>query len=287
MCPADQPPDDPPPKCLPADLGGDPLAPAEIPRATIAQRVRQLLLVGGAILPPQSIAEILSLGDAAVEPLVPVLVDSQLRDPQGPAGGWPSVHATQLLGQLPSQRVVEPLLEVLASTAPLSPLRAAVEQALGRLGALLVNPILARLPAVNSTYRLQLLSLLANARVRDDRILVQLVRALSESPPEAAMYLAEYGDPAALPELSRTLDAHKLSLPDDPSDDHAVFELREAIQLLGGKLTAAQQRKYECARLARRIAVSKKVGIHGERSVGLNAPCACGSGRPYKNCCLQ
>jgi hypothetical protein len=111
---------------------------------------------------------------------------------------------------------------------------------------------------VDRTYRLQLLSLLANAGVRDDRILVQLVQSLSESPPEAAMYLAEYGDPVALPELSRALDAHKLSLPDDPSDDHAVFELREAIQLLGGKLTAAQQRKYECARLARRIAVSEK-----------------------------
>ena len=287
MYPADQPPDDQPPKCLPADLGGEPLPPAENPRATTAQRVRQLLLMGGAILPPQSIAEILSLGDAAIEPLVTVLVDSQLRDPQGPAVGWASVRAAQLLGQLPGERVVEPLLEVLASTAPLSPLRAAVEQALGRLGALLVNPTLARLPAVDSTYRLQLLSLLANARVRDNRISVQLVHALSDSPPEAAMYLAEYGDPAALPALSRALDAHKLSLPDDPSDDHAVFELREAIQLLGGKLTAAQQRKYECARLARRIAVSEKVGIHGERPVGLNAPCACGSGRPYKNCCLQ
>jgi HEAT repeat protein len=249
--------------------------------------VRQLLLMGGAILPPQSIAAILSLGDAAVEPLVAVLVDSDLRDPQGPAAGWAPVHAAQLLGQLPGERVVEPLLEVLASTAPLSPLRAAVEQALGRLGALLVNPTLARLPAGDSTYRLQLLSLLANARVRDDRILVQLVRALSDSPPEAAMYLAEYGDPAALPELSRALDAHKLSLPDDPSDDHALFELCEAIQLLGGKLTAAQQRKYECARLARRIAVSENVGIHGERTVGLDAPCSCGSGRPYRNCCLQ
>ncbi len=287
MCPADQPPDDQPPKCLPADLGGEPLPRAEIPRATIAQRVRQLLLVRGATLPPQSIAEILSLGDAAVEPLVAVLVDSQLRDPQGPAAGWASVHAAQLLGQLPGERVVEPLLEVLASSAPLSPLRAAVEQALGRLGALLVNPILARLPAVDRTYRLQLLSLLANSGVRDDRILVQLMHALSEFPPDAAMYLAEYGDPAARPALSRALDAHTLSLPDDPSDDHAVFELREAIHLLGGKLTAAQQKKYECARLARRIAVSQKVGIHGERPGGLDEPCACDSGRPYKNCCLQ
>jgi len=140
---------------------------------------------------------------------------------------------------------------------------------------------------VDRAYRLQLLSVLANARVRDGRILVQLVHALSEFSPEAAMYLAEYGDPAALPELSRALDAHKLSMPDDLSDDHAVFELCEAIQLLGGKLTAAQRRKYECARLARRIAVSERVGIHGERSGGLDAPCACGSGRPYKNCCLQ
>lgn len=286
MCPADQPPDNQAPEFLPADLGGEPLSPAGKHRAT-DQRVRELLLTGGAILPPQTAAEILALGDAAVEPLVTVLVDSQLRDPKGPAAEWTPVHAAQLLGQLPGERVVEPLLEVLVTAAPLSPLRAAVEQALARLGALLVNPILARLPAAEGAYRLQLWSLLANARVRDDRILAQLANALSESPAEAAMYLAEYGDPAALPELSRALDAHKLSLPDDLSDDYALFELREAIQLLGGKLTAAQQRKYECARLARRIAVSEKVGIHGDRSVGLDAPCACGSGRPYKNCCLQ
>ena len=286
MCPADQPPDNQAPEFLPADLGGEPLSPAEKHRAT-DQRVRELLLTGGAILPPQTAAEILALGDAAVEPLVTVLVDRQLRDPKGPAAEWTPVHAAQLLGQLPGERVVEPLLAVLATAAPLSPLRAALEQALARLGALLVNPILARLPAAERAYRLQLWSLLANARVRDDRILVQLVHALSESPAEAAMYLAEYGDPAALAELSRALDAHKLSLPDDTSDDHALFELCEAIQLLGGKLTAAQQRKYECARLARRIAVSENVGIHGERTVGLDAPCSCGSGRPYRNCCLQ
>lgn len=229
MCPADQPPDNQAPEFLPADLGGEPLSPEEKHRAT-DERVRELLLTGGAILPPQTAAEILALGDAAVEPLVTVLVDSQLRGPKDPAAEWTPVHAAQLLGQLPGERVVEPLLAVLATAAPLSPLRAALEQALARLGALLVNPILARLPAAEGAYRLQLWSLLANARVRDDRILVQLANALSESPAEAAMYLAEYGDPAALPELSRALDAHKLSLPDDLSDDHALFELREAIQ---------------------------------------------------------
>jgi len=134
MCPADQPPDNQSPNFVPADLGGGPLPLAEEPRSTTAQRVRDLLLGGGPVLPPQTAAEILAFGDAAVDPLLIILVDSQLRDPQGSAAGWAPVHAAQVLGQLPCERVVEPLLEVLAASAPLSPLRAAVEHGAGAAG---------------------------------------------------------------------------------------------------------------------------------------------------------
>jgi hypothetical protein len=124
----------------------------------------------------------------------------------------------------------EPLLDVLATTYPLSPLRVAVERAVAPMGARLIGPILSGLLTAMGEYRQQLWSLLANAKVRDPRIFVQLLDALTEHPEQEAMYLAEYGDPAALPELSRALDAYQISLTDD--GDHALFELREAIQEL-------------------------------------------------------
>ena len=254
-------------------------------RTTGSQLVQERLLNDGVVLSPQSAAEILALGKAAVEPLVSLMVDCRLRDPKGPAAGWAPVHAAQLLGQLCDVRSVEPLLDVLATTHQLSPLRVAVEKALAPMGAFLISPILARLPTAVDEYPRQLWSLLANANVRDPRIFVQLLDALAEHPEQGAMYLAEYGDPAALPELSRALDAYQISLTDD--GDHALFELREAIQELGGRLTAAQQIKYEQALLACRIRVSADLEVQRSRAVKLDAPCPCGSGRRYRHCCLQ
>lgn len=285
MCPSDELPDDKKPDFLPAVLGRETQSPAEQLREATAKLVQERLLDGGIVLSPRSAAEILALGDKAVEPLVSILIDCRLRDPKGPAAGWAPVHAAQLLGQLSDVRSVEPLLDVLSTTNQLSPLRVAVEKALAPMGARLIVPILARLPTAVDEYRRQLWSLLANAKVRDKRVFVHLLDALAESPEQGAMYLAEYGDPAALPELSRALDAYQISLTDD--GDHALFELREAIQELGGTLTAGQQTKYEHALLACRIKVSAEMELQRHRAVSPDSPCPCGSGRRYRHCCLQ
>jgi hypothetical protein len=201
MCPSDDVPNDQDDE-LDQDLSPAARA-AQKARAATARLVRELVLHDGPVLPPLAATRILALGQAAVEPLINLMSDSRLRAPRGPAGGWVPVHAAKLLGQLDPEAAVEPLLDVLATTAQLSPLRQAVEKALAPLGAPLVSPILARLPTAVGGYRRELWFLLANARVRDARIFVQLLGALAESPEDGAMYLAEYGDKAALPELSR------------------------------------------------------------------------------------
>lgn len=264
----------------------DPASPTASSPAAAAELVRELILQSGAAALPARIAEhILALGEAAIEPLIEVLVDSRLRDPKGPAAGWAPVHAARLLGLRPRARAIEPLLDVLATTDKLSPLGEAVSKALVPLKAQLVTPILERLPTAVGGYRRELWYLLAGAGVREPRIFVQLLAALSESPEVGAMCLSEYGDRAALPDLAHALDAHPLGLADEPVNDHAVFELREAILELGGVLTAEQQAKYERALWTRRVRAAAEPSAR--RPSSPDAPCSCGSGRRYRHCCLQ
>ena len=285
MCPSDDVPNDQDDE-LDHDLSPAARA-AKKARAATARLVRELVLHDGPVLPLLAATRILALGKAAVEPLINLMSDSRLRAPRGPAGGWAPVHAAELRGQLEREAAVEPRLDALATTAQLPPLRQAVEKALAPLGAPLVSPILARLPTAVGGYRRELWFLLANARVREPRIFIQLLGALAESPEDGAMDLAEYGDKAALPELSRALDAHRLDLDGDTPGDHTVFELREAIHELGGELTPAQQTKYERALWARRIEVSARTRLQRQPMARPDMPCPCGSGRPYTSCCLQ
>ena len=133
MCPFDDIPDD-------QDQDLTPAARAALKaRAATTRLVRELLLHDGPVLPPLAATRILALGQAAVEPLISLMIDSRLRAPRGPAGGWAPVHAAKLLGQLDPEAAVEPLLDVLATTAQLTPLRQAVEKALAPLGAPLVR----------------------------------------------------------------------------------------------------------------------------------------------------
>ena len=250
-----------------------------------ALKVRELVVFAGERLPPSSATWVLAQKEAAVAPLLEILVDSKLRDPSGEGAGWGPVHAAKLLGRLRSPRAIEPLLDILATTAPPEDLAVAVSQALTPLGVELISPILARLPTAVGSYRLELWCLLAGAKVRDARIFDQLLAALAEQPEEGAMRLAEYGDRAALPHLSRALYACKRGLVDDTSCDHLIFELREAIENLGGKLTAAQQTKYEYARITRKVESSFHYAR--EQPYDPDALCFCGSGRQYRYCCLQ
>ena len=246
--------------------------------------VHELLRRSGAALSSGAAKRIQALGQAAVAPLVAVLIDSRLRAPNAPAGGWAPVHAARLLKRLDARPAIEPLLDVLATTDRLSPLGEAVSRTLAPLKGQLVGPILDRLPTAVGEYRRELWFMLAGCGVREARVFDQLLAALAEAPEIGAICLGEYGDPAALPELSRALDAHPLGLMDQPGNDQPVFELREAILELGGQLTAAQKIKYERALWTRRIrttAPSEHLPQHPDSA------CACGSGNIYRLCCLQ
>ena len=101
-----------------------------------------------------------------------------------------------------------------------------------------------RLPTAVGDYRDDLYRLLARGQVRQRRVLSELLRLLEQDPEKGAMWPGEYGDPAALPHLHAAFERYQLGPTDHLSaNDSTVFELREAIDLLGGTLSVEQQRK--------------------------------------------
>ncbi|HET7754057.1 MAG TPA: SEC-C metal-binding domain-containing protein [Anaeromyxobacteraceae bacterium] len=142
-------------------------------------------------------------------------------------------------------------------------------------------------------------------RLSDAEVRGAVVRALKDDPITGPAWVATYGDPRAIAELSRALDAHQ------PHRDCAVLDYLEvlglgtAIDMLGGGVVESQCRKIaeyaarqdgewgddgDAARamladvtpLARRTAPTRR----GPR-LGQNDPCHCGSGKKYKACHLD
>jgi hypothetical protein len=164
--------------------------------------------------------------------------------------------------------------------------------------------------------RLSIRGVLAKLGVREERIYQLLVEALQRDLMDGipAMHLADYGDPRALPILSRALDLYEFSTSETMMANHAIIELEDAIRRLGGTLSPEQQEKVQRIRGQDRpqrerflalldaavgrmdLETSPVRGARALRSaapppravgkVGRNAPCPCGSGLKYKKCCL-
>jgi hypothetical protein len=140
---------------------------------------------------------------------------------------------------------------------------------------------------------------LARVGLHDDRILDILLAQLRRAPSWAGN-LAAYGDPRALPYLLEALDAFELDERGSLFANHALIEIRCAIEELGGTLTAEQQLK--CRRGqepadAFRRAFTGHLKAPADASLpvararrrdrpGRNDPCWCGSGKKYKKCHL-
>ncbi len=251
-------------------------------------------------LPETIRRDILGLGLTAVQPLVEILRDEKLALKKAPGGGYAPIHAAQLLGELRAEEAIEPMLRVLADTDPLDILHDQVIQSMLKIGPSVMEPALR--VAVNAAPDLQdtLASILARIGFRDERILEILLNQLRRDP-DYAGNLANYGDPRAVPHLLEALDQYKIVEDENPFSNHALVELREAIEELGGSLTAEQQQK--CQRGMRQAEVFRRTLLalaeakrhdsemaepirrHGQ--LGRNDPCWCGSGKKYKRCHLD
>jgi SEC-C motif len=266
-------------------------------RAENARLLVRRLIDTGERLPKELRSDILHLGDAGVMALLEILEDEALAQIDSPGEGWAPIHAAALLGNLRAATAVEPMLRALARTGPLDILHDRVVSSLPRIGAPVVEPALRTAASAEDEVRDSVASVLARVGLRDDRILDVLLAQLRRAPGFAGN-LAEYGDPRALPSLIEALDAFELNESGNPFANHALIEIRCAIEELGGTLTAEQQlkcRRGQAAAESVRQRLRERLEAPADASPpvaparrhdrpGRNDPCWCGSGKKYKRC---
>ena len=260
---------------------------------------------------PEALREHFMAAGEAVVPELIALVETAL-EAEADDESWSPVHAAELLGALGDERAVPVLLRCLQVCDNLEFLYQRAVRALIVLGPAAIDACLDAYSATSDgEMRDRLVDVLSQSPTPDERIYEALLDTLERSPELGAMFLSDYGDPRALPALSKAFDA--LPVKDDNSllSNHVFVELRAAIEKLGGQLTQAQVAKAERADALRRRfaarfdrAISRVIKQQGQppvpapssgdgaparktRKIGRNERCWCGSGKKYKKCHLD
>ena len=274
---------------------------SESPPHEVAQRVRALLLqLGGKRLSARAELEIRSYGAQAIPPLIAVLEDRELAMTDAPGQGQAPIDASRLLAELQAEQAIEPMLRALEESEPMEVIYNQLLHDLKLLGEPVLAPALAAYEqAAGSEYRSTLCSVIADTGGKDDRVLDILLGQLAREPDLGASNLGQYGDPRALPHLSRALDDFQVLDTDNPFANHTAIELREAIEILGGKLSTTQKKKLRQALKPEDAWRERLNGALGgvpehasdsekvRRKLGRNERCWCGSGKKYKKCHLR
>src|SRR6266567_4479679 len=203
-------------------------------------------------LPAALQTRILAAGSASIPGLIAILEEALADDEAD--HGWAPSHAAMLLGMLGDAQAVPVLLRMLEHYEVLDGYHQDAEDALVALGHLAIEPCLEAYPtASNEDLRKGLIAVLSRRTEKNERIYHTLLAFFAQSPELGAIYLAQYGDPQAIPVLSQRFDALPIDEQDDSVMGHHIFvELRSAIEQLGGQLTAAQLAKAERADAPRR-----------------------------------
>lgn len=191
-------------------------------------------------------------------------------------------RSVQLLGALGARTALPALFGVavkLAEDPEANPERGssvygALGQAFEEYGDAIVTPLVPFLAGTEGDVG-QLLVLVGNAGVEDDRLLTLFVEALARFPCDAATALLLLGDKRALLPLKRRLGA----LPATGVDDawcRAVMSLTHAIEELGGRLDVRDQRRADIALETHRALYSAQAAAANARDRWAKG---CGDGR--------
>ena len=236
--------------------------------------------LAGEELPESVAATVLSMGEAAVEPLIALLLDADAADVDQPGEGWGAIHAAVLLTGLKDRRAIEPFLDVLAETEWDAILHDVIVQGLSTVGPAVVEPVLARLPEANPDEYESLVVVLADSGTKDERIYKAIEAMVEENPGLAALAFSSYGDKAALPHVEKALREFDVDLghaEDTVSELKMLIEAYEQLSgaPVSGDLKVAVDKMLEAVPLPLR---------RTEPKIGRNDPCGCGSGEKFKKC---
>jgi HEAT repeat protein len=224
-------------------------------RVTTASALVQRLRTVGSDLPSFLAAQIVALGREAA-PLLLGLLDGR---PVGAGNGapaapetcsdcgqqhddleWARSHAVDLLTELREPAAIETMLKVLEGTPCDEPIHDKIVERLPDFGSAALEPTLsalARTTKETETFE-SLCCILSVLGVRDERILQALLGLLTVHPRAAAMYLSDYGDPAACPAMLGVIAAFKADI-EDSVERMELFDLLDAYASLGGELPAS------------------------------------------------
>jgi hypothetical protein len=240
----------------------------------------------GERLPSELRERILTRGQGAIPALVEILVDEELGAEDGPADGWPPIHAVGLLVDLGAVEAIEPMLDVLAETDWDTIIHDRILLRLPDLRGAVLEPALARIvPEMDEALHDNLCSILADLGVRDERVYAELCKAFERDQTMGAVRFAEYGDPRAVPLLARALLEFE---PDwqSPFGLLGLSDLVDAHERLGAPLAEHVRARVDEVRERWDALEARRQNIETRMKVGRNDPCPCGSGRKYKKCCL-
>ena len=258
------------------------------------------LLEQGEKLSPKLRERILFMGSPCVPPLLEMLNNEHIQMEDAPGGGWASIHATVLLGELRAEEAIPSMLTWLRRTESGEDiLHTRLISALSAFGEIAFQPVLqAYHETSDPEYRRSLCDTLTGLGIKNDQIFDIVLDYLEEDVEYGAMCVAVYGDPKALVYLQQALDEYEMEETDDPFAYQPVIGLCGAIKELGGQLTPSQAEKHRQvmahrAQYSDQIDAALNVLRNGNieksprKKPGRNDPCWCGSGKKYKKCHLD
>ncbi len=232
------------------------------------------------------------IGSLAIPALIDIMSDRDFMNSDSPGGGFINILAARFLAAKGQVCAIEPMLNILFDAPPLSNVSEEIHACVCKLLALDINPALTMFDAAKSNeHKVIIGHAIGECRSNDPRVFDVFIEMLRIGDGLAPFFLAEIGDPRAIPFLSQAFD--NMQLANSAFKNMNIFEFADAIERLGGQLTSQQKQKLEFARGVDQTFFNPMRNEFSplldnvREKIGRNDPCICDSGKKYKKCCLR